>query len=329
MVWVDDESSDVYYTDYPCPFNHTELDKVYEPFKDVVTVISYGNFNGDALKFSRQFDLDDGLIDPDLILGSERARVIGEILKRVFGTQVLGGILSGGCTGQHRYDSQTNVPCSNHRVIGEVVIWQNTNASTATGLGDWRYLTKGEKQLAGKEGLTITDIDKVRVHRRGFRVLGLPQLELSGQVMAPNGHIYIGPNNRVGRLGTTMPWRDDYAPAGTAISTQLDDQATIIHELVHVWQNRDKNCSIVCMIVRAGLARVQSTEPYVYWPTLNAQQSLPQAQQKPFANYNIEQQAEMVSDRFLVANMADPKQPKNVGATPGALNGVIPFPRTL
>ena len=83
---------------------------------------------------------------------------------------------------------------------------------------------------------------------------------------------------------------------------------------------------MVCMIVRAGLARIQSQEPYVYWPTLSAQQTLPKAQQKAFGTYNIEQQAEMVSDRFLLANGGSPKQTNNAGVTPTALNGAIPFP---
>ncbi|MDE0362328.1 MAG: putative Ig domain-containing protein [Rhodospirillaceae bacterium] len=285
------------------------------------------NKSSEAREFAKQFSIEDGLINPELILGSIRARVIDEIFKRIFGTQVLGGILNRGCAGTHPYDSQTTIPCNNSTVIGEVIVWQNANVSTATGAGDWRHLTTGEKQLASREGLAINNVDDVRVHRRGFRVLGLPQFELSGQVTAPNGHIYIGPNNRVGPMGKTMPWRDDYAPAGSAIAAQLDDQATLIHELVHVWQNRNQHCSMVCMIVRRGLASIQTSEPYVYWPTLSAQQSLPEAQQKKFGTYNIEQQAEMVSDRFLLENSGRPKQPNNANATTAALDGAIPFAR--
>ena len=68
------------------------------------------NKSSEAREFAQQFDIVDGLINPNLILGSIRAQIIDEILKRIFGTQVLGGILTRGCSGTHPYESQTNIP---------------------------------------------------------------------------------------------------------------------------------------------------------------------------------------------------------------------------
>ncbi len=252
------------------------------------TITVYTNLSVDARTLAGIFSSINGQIDPRIVIGSAGGRIIDAILERIFGRRVFGGVLGRGCTGNHVYDVETTVPCNNSRVAGEVILWQIANTTAAIGAGDWRYLTTGEKQLIAGEGITIADIDKVRVYRRGFRILGLPILELGGEVMAPNGHIYIGPNNQVGPGTTTMPWMSDYAPSGAATLTLRDYQATLIHETVHVWQNREQGCPMVCMIVRAGLARVLSSDPYEYWPTLMVQHPLPMAQQKPFDDYNIE-----------------------------------------
>ena len=119
---MDDESGNFYYTDYPCPFNHTEIDRVYEPFKGVVTVISYGNFNADALKFSRQFSLVDGCINPDVTLGSQAARNLSGIFEDVLGVEFFNGNLEQACTGTFAYDSANNVPCDSPTLIGRVLL---------------------------------------------------------------------------------------------------------------------------------------------------------------------------------------------------------------
>ncbi len=118
---MDDESSNVYYTDYPCPFNHTELDKVYEPFTNVVTVISYGNFNGDALKFSRQFSLVDGRINPDVTLGSQAARNLSGIFEDVLGVEFFNGNLEQACSGTLSYDADSSLPCDSPTRIGRIL----------------------------------------------------------------------------------------------------------------------------------------------------------------------------------------------------------------
>ena len=269
-----------------------------------VVTRDYRSF-GDAYWFSRLFTVTDGLIDPTVVLGSIEAIAIEAILERIFGTKVLGDILGRGCTGNFVYDSQTNIPCGNSRVIGDIVVWQSINTATATGLGDWRFLTTGEKQLASLENMTITDVDKVRVHRRGFRLLGLPLFELSGQVTAPNGHIYIGPNNQVLDGGMTLPWRNDYAPAGPHTMDEKKEQAVLLHELMHVFQNRSQGCVMVCMLVRATLARIPPGPPgqaYVYKPFPT---------NKTFYQFNIEQQAEMVQDLFRTSNQIRPKDSRN------------------
>ncbi len=119
---VDDEPGNFYYTDYPCPFNHTEVGKVYEPFKDVVTVISYGNFNNDALDFARQFSLVDGHTSPDIALGSQSARDLNRILERVFGLEMLNGQLDATYTGSLAFDADEPIPCDNPAFIGRMLM---------------------------------------------------------------------------------------------------------------------------------------------------------------------------------------------------------------
>ena len=95
----DSETGDLYYTDFPCYYGDTVIDEIEHPFVNVVNVISYGHFNQDALAFSRQFSLVDGRINPDVTLGSQRAKNLSGILRRVFGTDILNGQLESACTG--------------------------------------------------------------------------------------------------------------------------------------------------------------------------------------------------------------------------------------
>ena len=94
----------------------------------------------------------------------------------------------------------------------------------------------------------------------------------------------------------------------------IDHQSKLLHELVHVWQNRNKGCHRVCML-RKKAASV-SSGGYIYMPIDTS---------RPFDKYNIEQQGEMVQDRFRLANQLLTLKFGNRDVTPAQLNAVIPF----
>ena len=257
------------------------------------------NDSPDARGVAEGFGTADGLIDPDMIPGSVQAQVLETIFSRVFGVaaqSVLNGALSEPCVEAIAYDSSVDIPCDDPGVIGSIMIWQNVmigNSVGITGTGQDRLLTEGEKQLADDNGMDINDIDKVRVHNGAYKLLGFIPV-LPNKVVAPNGHIYVGP-------GSGFPWREDYAPLlqRTGYSDmQKREQGELLHELTHVWQNRNQGCIMVCMVVRAAFAHAGGS-PYVYWPTLDQNRS------KLFLTYNIEQQGQMVEDRYLLLNNLD------------------------
>ncbi len=266
----------------------------------------------EAREFARQFTVSsDGYIDPDVILGSARARVIEAILERVLGTGdlgIFGGILTDPCTGTVAYDALVDIPCDRPRAIGEVLIWQVQNAArNATNPWGFRYLTEGEKKLAKDDnGMDIKDVDEVRVHNGTLKLLGLYPVA-PGAIIAPNGHIYIGSRS-------ALTWSEDYAPlAQRALYTddQKREQGILLHELTHVWQNRNKGCIMVCMMVRVAVAHL-SGQPYVYWPELD------QHRNKPFLDFGLEKQAQMAGDRYLLFNGLDVYPiPGNAGANLG------------
>ena len=86
--------------------------------------------------------------------------------------------------------------------------------------------------------------------------------------MAPMGNIYFHPD----RGG----WSEDFA------REPLGRQAFFIHEMTHVWQTQAKG-RFYLLLMRHPFCRYD----YVLRPG------------KPFERYGIEQQAEIVADRFL------------------------------
>ena len=91
--------------DYPCPFHDVPIGEIEQPFVNVVNVISYQNFNDDALEFSRQFD--DVIANGGLIAQSPEAQSIEQLFEMIWGIETfMGGILSQGGTVQ----GESNIP---------------------------------------------------------------------------------------------------------------------------------------------------------------------------------------------------------------------------
>jgi hypothetical protein len=100
-------------------------------------------------------------------------------------------------------------------------------------------------------------------------------LGIKDYLITPNGNVYVGPNSGV-------PFR-----AGYSIEPNLNFRSTIVHELFHVFQNRNRGCtaSNECLLALP----IVSIENYRYTPLVPG---------KPFYNYNRGQEAELVSDRY-------------------------------
>ena len=130
-----------------------------------------------------------------------------------------------------------------------------------------RPLTPGERMLAARVFGTALDAGRVTL-RRGKWFPFQPR----DVTMAPDGHVWFHPNG--------SEWRDDFAAAGLASRTLL------VHELTHVWQHQT---GINLVLRRYPLMR------YAY---------LPLKPGKPFAAYNLEQQACIVADAYFIAQGA-------------------------
>jgi hypothetical protein len=151
--------------------------------------------------------------------------------------------------------------------------------------GGDRPLTPGERALAYSVFGSALDLAPVRIRRRRF----FP-FQPRGTVMAPMGHIHFHP--------ASPHYRDDFSEA------PLDLQALFIHELVHVWQTRQRG-RFYLPLMRHPFCRYD----YRFDPA------------RPFTAYGIEQQAELVAHAFLASKGAP-----HPDAPPLALlEAVLPF----
>ena len=93
----------------------------------------------------------------------------------------------------------------------------------------------------------------------------------------------------------------------------IDEQSVIVHEMVHLYQKRTLDWSIAKML--AEQMKSWSSGGYCYTITSG----------KLFSEYNMEQQAEMVQDRFLLWLGQLHWKQCNQSATLQQLEAVIPF----
>ena len=279
------------------------------------------NKSPEAREFAKQFTTSNGEIIPDISFGSVRARAINEILERVFGTEVLVEILARGCTGNYVYDVEYSIPCSIPEWFWRIVLGNVLNGQTqiggaeranpdenatpgVTAEGECRYLKSAEKQLPTENGFAIEAIDDVLVCRGGYRLFWGLWTQDPNTIAAPDGHVYVG-------LGTGSPlaWMEEY--------TTIADKSLLLHELHHVWEVRRDNLNILQVTVQSYKAKYFGG--YIYMPIV---------ENKAFDDYNVEQRAEMVQDRYRLRNSLRPYRTglnENGSATPCRLEGVIPF----
>lgn len=239
---------------------------------------------------------DPTLQDTSVIAQSSDATVVANVLEQTFGVEVMEGVLREGGTREHESSADPELPKSRgFEILSEIAA---LFAALTTDSSVCRLLTSGEKSdLALGNGMRIRNVNRVRICNGGF-------LGIQSQVMSPNGHIYVGRNNGF------LPWQTDYTAAGVSVT----HKGIIVHEMFHVYQNRNRGCRATngCMLV----LRIISLGNYCYTP-INLS--------KTFWEYNLEQEAELVSDRYLLDNGGIQWVPCNrVGDTSAELDVIVP-----
>jgi hypothetical protein len=256
-------------------------------------IVDYSPFDQDGVQIAGAIGSGpDGWPVPDIAPGTANARSIDQVLQRVFGVRFMRGQLDTPCIPTHAlsYDSDTPIPCEDD-TIGEILL---AALGTITERGSCRPLTGGEISGGTSEGLMIMNVTQVRVCNQGFMILG------RWDVMAPNGHIYIGPANHI------VTWAEDYSVTGTRPFSVL------IHELTHVYQVRTRGCHLACM----GIKKLRAWNDYDYTPFSGGS----------YFSYNMEEQAAMIQDRFLLRRGQPHWRAFETGdATLPQLEAVIPF----
>ena len=226
---------------------------------------------------------------------SNPAKAVADILESILGETILGGVLRNGGILQIEIEAGLTISSPHlDDTRGVVVRAQLAEFGEETGSFNSRPLTAGEIALALENGLSINNVALTKVFRKG--ILGL-------KVGVNNGSIYIPDNNTAG-----LPWSEDYSQPSPQINSL--DTAVFVHELVHVYQQRTLNWDSV----RLGYESLIANNDYCYLPLING---------KLYSSYNQEEQAEMVSDRFLLNKDLSAKLPCNQGPSWSELDGVI------
>jgi hypothetical protein len=209
-------------------------------------------------------NLEDFGVDP----GSSWAQNIDLIFTSVFGAQAMNGNWRSYCI-DWEYDRDYHPPCVDWGAVIMAAIYEYFPPEPS----DWRLLTAGEKLEANMNGLDIDDVDEVRVYNHG-------ESNPRWTSTSVGGDIYVGP------LTWDMAWSNDYSIEPGPYNNHL---TILVHELAHVWQFRTWGCGAICR--RSHRAPYPSGDERNYYYG-----SLPST--KPFLDYNLEQQAQMVMDRF-------------------------------
>ncbi len=226
---------------------------------------------------------------------SNPAKAVADILESILGETILGGVLRNGGILQIEIDAglTINSPYLDD-TRGMVVRSQLAEVGEETGSFNSRPLTAGEIALAVNNGLVITNVGAVKVYRNGLNNI---------KVSVYSGDIYIPNNNTAG-----LAWSEDYSIQ--SITTTIGDQALFVHELMHVYQQRTLGWSRS----KVGYEQLLADGDYCYRPLET---------NKPFFSYNQEEQAEMVSDRFILNKGLPVQKPCNRPTTLQQLNEVI------
>ena len=260
------------------------------------------NKSSEAREFAQQFTVANGRINPDVTLGSQRARNLSGILQRVFGTEILNGQLESACTGFFAYDARSKVSCRNGNEVGLILLHHDTELlqvlqgfdptadRQSTPVGRQRDLTDNEVTLAENNGLDTIALTDVRIeHSSTFYV------DEDGTVHESAWWVDRAHSNTifVPKLFTSSDgqfinrhFEEEF--------TSIDKQAVLIHELTHVHQEMDGNW------IHGGRDTETGFHKYGY------RDSDGNLEHSDFNLYSEEEQAEIMEDRFRLKSGQSP-----------------------
>ena len=163
-----------------------------------------------------------------------------------------------------------------------------------------RFLTPGEIAFAVSEEINTADINEVVVF------FFAPFVESVNKMVTWSGNVYIGPLS-----GYPQTFHFALQPTSNA--------QAFVHELKHVYQMRSGQlCWNVCISAKEAIATSGSGSPYTHMPITPG---------KNWNAYNIEQEAEMVANRFVLHRGFSVRTDLGNGAvTLTLLNGVPGIP---
>ena len=287
-VWVYGCSYNYFYEQFVCGYQ-----RVLEPY----TITGY-----DASLISQDaVDVRDAIENAsqtgELVLDalSDPAKALADILEDILGDTIFGGVLKAGGILKVEVDAGLSVGSPDLDDTRGIVLRVNLGKiGEKTGTFNYRSLTSGEILMALDNDLPILGAHLVLVKRYG---------DFGEKVVVFDGHIFIPDRNTVG-----FSWSEDYSVNSTLVSTI--EQGLFVHELAHVYQQRTLGWGNT----KVALQQVAANDNYCYAPLVPGQE---------YSNYNQEQQAEMVSDRFLLNKGFPQKLSCNREMTLQELDGVI------
>lgn len=253
----------------------------------------FSGYDQDAVAIGDSFQtVVNGSLTPWLNPGSELARKLEQAILRKLGVPVLRGILSGNCSAVFNIVASDDNPCTlDLDRLGELVL---DRLRTLIPQGQWRYLTDGEKAAAREAGLFIKNVDLVKVFNR--KKVTFEEYTRNAVAQSADGNIHwlnISGNN---------PWSEDFSRG------DLRPLVILVHELMHVYQYRTWGWSTTKMFREAGRANGD----YFYCPLVPGW---------TITRYNMEEQAEMVSDLFSIGRNGTAR--RNVCGTAGNLTPIV------
>lgn len=151
-----------------------------------------------------------------------------------------------------------------------------------------RSLTNGEIQLAKSVFKNTLNYTTIKIFFGSFFPL---KSQNEDTFVTPNGSIYIMPKH----------YKDDYS------LENISYKKIFLHELGHVWQHQRK----LSVLANAGALQACSVlsnfayDPYIYniWETPTVSQFVKHKNTtKRFLDYNLESQAEIFADYWLLKN---------------------------
>lgn len=253
----------------------------------------FSGYDQDAVAIGDSFQtVVNGSLTTWLNPGSELARKFEQAIRRKLGVPVLRGILSGNCSAVFNIMPSDDNPCTlDLDRLGELLL---DTVRKLISQDQWRYLTAGEKDAAIEAGLFIKNVDLVKVYN--ITKPTWAEYNRLGTASSSDGDI------RWLNISGNYPWSEDFSRG------DLRTLGILVHELMHVYQYRSWGWSTTKMLREGGRANGD----YFYCPLVPGWTII---------RYNMEEQAEMVRDLFVIGRNGTARY--NLCGTAGNLAPIV------